>query len=268
MITDITTLIATIAAILFYLGAAGYIIRAVRHQETISTAKMAALGLCPIGLHGFSLQQTLFIEGGVQLGLLTSVSLIALVVNLVVLISGLKKPLHELFIVQFPFSALILLITLLSGPSEVVYRDMQSTTIVHILLSVLAYSLLIIATLHVLVLAYQNHQLRHHHLTGVVRLLPPLQTMESLLFELLWVGEILLTLAIATGFLFLDDLFAQQLAHKTVFSIIAWCIYAILLWGRHTRGWRGNTALRWTLGGFCALMLAYFGSKFVLEILL
>jgi ABC-type uncharacterized transport system permease subunit len=268
MITDILTLTATVAAIAFYVGATGYLITAVRHQKTVRTSWMAALGLCPIVFHGISLHHTLFIDAGVQLGLLTSISLIAMVVNLVVLISGLKKPLHELFIVQFPFSAIVLLITLLSGPSEVVYNDLQSTTIIHILLSILAYSLLIIATLQVLVLAFQNHQLRHRHLTGVVRLLPPLQTMEALLFELLWVGEILLTLAIATGFLFLDDLFAQHLAHKTAFSIIAWCIYATLLWGRHARGWRGNTALRWTLGGFCALMLAYFGSKFVLEMLL
>jgi ABC-type uncharacterized transport system permease subunit len=92
--------------------------------------------------------------------------------------------------------------------------------------------------------------------------------MEALLFELLWCGEILLTIAIITGFIFLDDLFAQHLVHKTVFTLLAWCIYAILLWGRHAKGWRGNTALRWTLGGFCLLMLAYFGSKFVLEVLL
>ena len=78
----------------------------------------------------------------------------------------------------------------------------------------------------------------------------------------------LLTLSLVTGVIFVDDIFAQQLAHKTFFSILAWCIYAVLLWGRHQLGWRSQTAARWTFGGFVALMLAYFGSKFVLELLL
>jgi ABC-type uncharacterized transport system permease subunit len=92
--------------------------------------------------------------------------------------------------------------------------------------------------------------------------------MEALFFELLWVGEICLLLAITSGFLFIDDLFAQHLAHKTVFSLLALVIYGVLLWGRYQRGWRGATAIRWALGGFCTLMLAYFGSKFVLQIVL
>ena len=103
---------------------------------------------------------------------------------------------------------------------------------------------------------------------GVTRLLPPLQTMETLLFEMLWVGQVLLTLSIVTGFLFFEDLFGQRLVHKTVFSLLAWLVYAILLWGRHRNGWRGSQAVRWTLGGFAALMLAYFGTKLVLEFIL
>lgn len=99
-------------------------------------------------------------------------------------------------------------------------------------------------------------------------LLPPLQTMEALLFELVWAGMLFLTLSIITGFIFIDDFFAQKLSHKTVFSLLSWGIYATLLTGRHFIGWRGNTAIRWVLGGFTALMLAYFGSKLVLEVIL
>ena len=268
MMTDFLTLTTTIAAIVLYLGASGYLFHLVRQQDTAHAQWLLPLALCAIGMHSASLHQTLFTEHGVQLGFVTAVSLIALIVNLLVLISGLKKPLHNLFIFSFPFTAAVLLLEIVLPATDVTYNNLSEGTIIHILLSILAYSLLIIATLQSLLLAYQNHQLRNHHLTGTVRLLPPLQTMESLQFELLWVGEILLTLAIITGFIFLEDLFAQHLVHKTVFTLIAWCIYATLLWGRHSQGWRGTVALKWTLGGFCALMLAYFGSKFVLEMLL
>ena len=71
-----------------------------------------------------------------------------------------------------------------------------------------------------------------------------------------------------TGLVFLENMFAQHLAHKTILSIIAWLVFAILLYGHWYKGWRGRTAVRWTLAGFISLMLAYFGSKFVLEVLL
>jgi ABC-type uncharacterized transport system permease subunit len=81
-------------------------------------------------------------------------------------------------------------------------------------------------------------------------------------------GFVLLSLALVTGALFLEDIFAQHLVHKTILSIVAWVVFAILLWGRWRFGWRGRTAIRWTIGGFVFLMLAYFGSKFVLELVI
>ena len=92
--------------------------------------------------------------------------------------------------------------------------------------------------------------------------------METLLFQLIALGFVLLTLALTSGFVYLENLFAQHLVHKTVLSIIAWVVFAVLLWGRYRHGWRGRKALRWTLGGFLILMLAYLGSKAVLELVL
>jgi len=102
----------------------------------------------------------------------------------------------------------------------------------------------------------------------MVQVLPPLTTMERVLFELIWAGMVLLTLSILSGFLFLDNMFAQHLVHKTILSLAAWVIFAILLLSHHILGWRGMRAVRWTLGGCLVLLIAYFGSKFVLEILL
>lgn len=92
--------------------------------------------------------------------------------------------------------------------------------------------------------------------------------MESLLFQLITVGFILLSVTLISGFFFLEDLFAQHVAHKTLLSLIAWCVFGVLLWGRWRFGWRGQTAIRWTLSGFGFLVLAFFGSKLVLELIL
>lgn len=101
-----------------------------------------------------------------------------------------------------------------------------------------------------------------------MRRLPALNTMEQQLFGMLWLGFALLSVGLLTGLVFVDDLLAQHLVHKTTLSVVAWVVFGTLLVGRWRLGWRGQTAVRWTLGGFAALMLAYFGSKFVLELLL
>jgi len=88
------------------------------------------------------------------------------------------------------------------------------------------------------------------------------------LFELIWAGEILLTLSLITGFLFYDDMFDQKLLHKATLSIVAWAVYAILLWGRYSRGWRGVKAIGWSWVGFTAILMGYVGSKIVLEFII
>ena len=107
-------------------------------------------------------------------------------------------------------------------------------------------------------------------LAGPWASLPPLMTLETLLFRILTLGFVLLSLTLVSGFVFSEELFGQaaRFNHKTVFGIISWIIFAALLVGRYARGWRGRTALRWTLAGFAALLLAYVGSMFVLEVIL
>ena len=99
----------------------------------------------------------------------------------------------------------------------------------------------------------------------VARRLPPLQTMERLLFQLIFFGFFLLSLTLVSGLLFVDNLFAQHLVHKTVLSFCAWLTFGLLLYGRLRHGWRGRTAVRWALSGYTVLVLAYFGSKLILE---
>jgi ABC-type uncharacterized transport system permease subunit len=138
----------------------------------------------------------------------------------------------------------------------------------HIVLSLLAYGVLTIAAVQAVMLAIQDQRLHRHRIGGSALGLPPLETMEMLLFRLIAIGFFLLSLALLSGLFFVENLFAQHLVHKTVLSAAAWLFFAVLLWGRWRHGWRGRLAVRWTVGGYTALLLAYFGSKFVLEALL
>jgi ABC-type uncharacterized transport system permease subunit len=92
--------------------------------------------------------------------------------------------------------------------------------------------------------------------------------MESLLFGFIWAGWVLLSMSLISGWIFVENLFAQHLVHKTLLACLAWIVFSVLLWGRNRLGWRGHQAIRWTLAGFCLLMLAYFGSKLVREYIL
>jgi ABC-type uncharacterized transport system permease subunit len=261
------TFSANLIALLLYLVAAVYFgSQFIRQQALNPKYLLNAAGLALIA-HGLGIYGLSIKSEGFNLSFFSASSLIFWVINTIVLFSCLKKALHNLFLLLFPLSAISVLASM-TGHTGETHQSLNFNIATHVVLSILAYSLLTIASLQALLLAYQNHALKNKQLTLRSRLLPPLQTMEALLFEFLWVGEILLTLAIASGFYFLEDMFAQHLVHKTVFALIAWFIYALLLWGRHQLGWRGTKAIRWTLAGFVCLMLAYFGTKLVLEFIL
>ncbi len=244
-----------------------FIIKALRQRQSRPPAFVFAMICAALISHAIAAYELIITPQGPDFSLFRIAPLFFWVANLLVLVSSLRKPLSSLFVLLLPLNALLLLAALFFSGAPTVIK-LSNGMLTHVILSILAYSTLAIAALHALLLAYQNHRLRNRNATGVVRLLPPLQTMESLLFELVWVGLILLTAAIVPGILFVDDMLAQHLAHKTVFSVLSWITFAILLWGRYKLGWRGNIAVRWTLTGFAFLLLAYFGSKFVLEVLI
>jgi len=157
----------------------------------------------------------------------------------------------------------------------------------HLTLGMLAYSLFTLAALHALLMTVMERRLHgrpgafhgpNHAaagaaggpLSGPLMNLPPLLTLESLLFQIIGLGFALLTLTLATGAVFSETLFGRPLSfdHKTVFALLSWIIFAVLLTGRYRYGWRGRRALRYTLAGFFSLLLAYVGSRFVLEVIL
>ncbi len=140
----------------------------------------------------------------------------------------------------------------------------------HLALAMIAYGLFTIAALHALLMTLMERRLHGGTVSGPFAALPPLLTMERLLFRVILAGFVFLTLTLVTGMVFSETLFgrAMKFDHKTIFAVASWIIFALLLAGRWFYGWRGRTALRWTLAGFAALLLAYIGSRFVLEVIL
>jgi ABC-type uncharacterized transport system permease subunit len=231
-----------------------------RRFGTLSVAWLAC------ALHAMAMVSLYAGEGGPDFSFLSALSTVIWLVVAIVLLAAPFKPVDKLGLVVFPLAAVILVLKLFVPEDAHVVHNPSWPMTAHILASVLAYSFLNIAAIQAVLLAAQDWCLRAHHAGGVlVRSLPPLQTMESLLFQLIGAGFVLLTASLVTGFLFLENMFAQHLAHKTILSILAWLVFAVLLLGRMRYGWRGQIAIRWTLGGFVSLMLAYFGSKMVLE---
>jgi ABC-type uncharacterized transport system permease subunit len=135
----------------------------------------------------------------------------------------------------------------------------------HIMLSTLAYALLTIAAALAVASTLLDKRLRRRQPLGLLTILPSIEGLEYATFHALTAGFAVLTLALFSGFIFIEDLFAQHLIHKTVLACLAWSVFAVLLFGRWRFGWRGRTATGWTLSGFALLGLAYFGSKIVLE---
>jgi ABC-type uncharacterized transport system permease subunit len=205
---------------------------------------------------------------GFNFSFFSTASLVSMIVALLLLTAALNKPVEKLGVILFPITALMLGLDtfFFEQPHPLHIHNWQMST--HILTSIVAFSLLNIAALQAILLAIQDQQLRSHPPKRYIQSLPPLQTMESLLFQMLIAGLFFLTIALVTGFIFIEDLFAQHLAHKTVLSILAWIIFSGLILGRIRYGWRGRTAIKWTLCGFVSLLLAYFGSKLVLELIL
>lgn len=140
----------------------------------------------------------------------------------------------------------------------------------HFLAAMLAYSFLTLSALQAIFMGFTENSLHKRSLKRSLASLPPLMTMETLLFRMLLLGFILLSLTVGSGVLFSEVLFGKPFSidHKTLFAFASWGIFATLLFGRHVWGWRGKRALRWTLAGFASLILAYVGSRFVAEVIL
>lgn len=225
---------------------------------------MIALGLL---IHGWLLYQDIF-ASGFNLGVFNAVSLIFWLTVLIYWLADLTHKLTSLQAFVLPPAALFALLPAFVASSH--YINMQPLLMAHIGIALLAYSLFTFAALHALLMTIAERNL--HNKTTIIKLpsFPPLMVMESLLFKVIKIGFVLLTITLISGMFFSEQLYGKPLefTHKVVFSFASWIIYGWLLFGRLQYGWRGKKAINLTLIGFVLLLLAYVGSKFILQVLL
>lgn len=224
--------------------------------------------LVAVLLHGWLVYQGLLTSLGLDIGFFSVSSLVGCLVVLLLLVATITQPIESLGIFVFPIVALMLLLRLFNHEGYYLAEHLGTGLEIHILTSILAYSLLSIAAVQAILLYIQDSHLHNKHPGGFIRALPPLETMETLLFQMIGLGFIILSISLLSGLFYLENILAQHLVHKTVLSVVAWIIFGVLLFGRWRFGWRGRTAIRLTISGFIMLMLAYFGSKFVIELIL
>ena len=230
--------IVLIAAAL-YLLSTGLLVRGLASGRAAASRTWLWPAAAAVALHGgYHLSVAMRTSGGPDMHFFAALSLVALGMALLTTLVGARGRMAALGVLVFPLAALLLL----------------------------AYATLSIAALLAIMLWLQERALRRRDFRPWLRALPPLADLEMLLFRTITVGFCLLTLTLVTGVLFVDDLLAQKLVHKTVLSVLSWLVFGTLLIGRRRHGWRGVKAVHWTLSAMVLLLLAFFGSQFVIEL--
>lgn len=261
--------IPLILAGVLYLAAAGFLYNSIRKQSSGWRSISLTFAMAGALFHSGAQLGNWFGGPPLDVSLSHLMSLCALAIILVLIISTFtRNTLFDAGLVALPIASGVLLLEWVLPHSVIPLNDVSAGIAVHLVSSVLAFGVLSIAGVYALFVAIIDHFLRRHHLSPLIQTLPALDILENLLFKLIAVGFVLLTISLLSGMVFINDIFAQHLVHKTILSILTWLLFGLLLFGRWRYGWRGSLAVRMTLAGIILLLLSYFGSKLVLEIIL
>jgi ABC-type uncharacterized transport system permease subunit len=259
-------------AFLFYGALATYFWRmqAAGKGAELGSSMVGHVVVVPLALHGYLLYQTLFMAGEMNLGLVYVLSLILWLTMLVYWVGRFFYPIASLQTLVLPLAAVGVLLPALFPAAQPRLNNTSAAFDAHIMAAMMVYSLFTIAALHAGLMSLVEKRLHRATLPRVLSALPPLLTMEILLFRIIGAGFVLLTLTLASGIVFSEQVFGMpwKFTHKILFGFLAWGVFAGLLVGHHFYGWRGRRAVHWTMSGYVFLLLAYLGTKFVMEVLL
>lgn len=257
--------VLAVLAILLYLAAAGGLARPLLSGgQPLNRLALGLAGAAVLVHAGILLGMH---RGALDLHFFAALSLIAFVVSALTLLVNATRPVAALGVIVFPLTAALVAVdSFLAPPTLPQPMDWQIK--LHVTVALIGFGALSIAAVLAILLALQERALRHRRFGLWLHALPPLTLTETLLFRLISAGFVMLTLTLLTGVLFVDNLFGQHLVHKTVLSIVAWVVFGVLLYGRWRHGWRGARAVNLTLAGMAVLILAFFGTKAVLELVL
>lgn len=235
----------------------------------MQTWERIAIGVA-LFIHAAGLYDALFAEVGMRFSFSFALSLMMWLAVLIYWLESFMARMEGMQPMVLPLAAVCTALPIFFPNVHLVAHASATGFKLHFLAAMLAYSLLTLSALHAIFMGFTENALHKRALKRSLSSLPPLLTMEKLLFRMLLIGFILLTLTVGSGVFFSEALFGKPLSvdHKTLFAFASWGIFATLLIGRHAWGWRGKRALRWTLAGFALLVLAYVGSRFVAEVIL
>lgn len=233
----------------------------------IPTWLLHSLLVVAVLAHTAGLQQAVWQQDGLDLGLFKVMSVLGLILAALVMFNQFQRGPVNLGGWLLPISAVTAFAgSLVSGSYEA--RTFSFSLTVHVLFALLSYAMFTVTLVYALVVKAQDRALKHHHLSGFVRRLPPLQTMERTQFKLAWIAFTLLTLAMLVGYISVESFFGQQVAHKIILTLLAWTLFAGLFVGHHLWGWRAVMTLRGLLAGYILLSLGFMGPKVMLEFVL
>ncbi|WP_019616163.1 cytochrome C assembly family protein [Psychromonas ossibalaenae] len=218
--------------------------------------------------HAVWLYQHIILVDGQNLPILNVLSLVTFFISALSSFASKRLNTGVLLPVVYAFTVINFIAVVYLPSHFITHLETHPQVGSHIIFALLAYSILSIASLLAIQLAFIDYRLKNHKSPLTQINMPPLMTLEKSLFQFIFIGFVLLTCTLLTGFIFLEDMFALGKAHKAVFTLIAWVIYAVILWGHFAKGWRGRFVVYITIVGSSVLTLAYFGSRFVREIIL
>ncbi|MCD8339625.1 MAG: cytochrome c biogenesis protein CcsA [Burkholderiales bacterium] len=262
---------------ILYLVATWGIYKSFQHETQQNTFWIRPVITAGLLIQAFLIYEALFLHGTPHFGMALALSITFFCCTLLLLIETFLTRLSTMLVFVLPLSAASMLLPLLLPGTPLGPQSANIEFRIHLLLAILAYSLMTMALVQSLLLVAVHNQVRHKKLGNgtssnrnvLLDRMPSVMDMEKDLFRLIWLGFIALTFAIGFGLLYSQELYgvAFRYDHKTIVTTIAWCIFGILLAGHHFLGWRGKFAARWTVIGFVMLMVAYIGVRFVLEVI-
>jgi len=257
-----------LAAFICYIAATIAVVARLFHSKGPHLITVLTFGCLAIIFHTLSIGQSLFNQNEINFSLPNVVSLVTLVISLTITTIALRLKINLLIPVTYGFAGFWQLILFFIPKSPHIPLIAGKLAVVsHITLALVAYCILVIATLYAFQVSYINIKLKEKKLVAVSHL-PPLMQVEKQLFVILLIGTVFLFISELTGFAFLENFLAKNNAHKTVLSLMALLLYLVILWGHYKKGWRGHKVLVMTNTATGLLTLAYFGSRFVKEFLL
>ncbi|UNU73479.1 cytochrome c biogenesis protein CcsA [Moraxella nasovis] len=237
-------------------------------QQPINKTAVILVLLLGAGLHGLLLYPQVITLYGLNFNIFNSISLISLFFLVFFVLFSLYRPILSLGILATPTALIGLSMGYFGRASYEPLTHLSPLLQIHILLSFSAYCVLLMATVQAVILRLQIRELKHKTIHRFwVSKLPSLQSMESLLFDMILVGFVILSIALGLGVVATYNIMAQHIAHKLFFSLLSWLVFGIFIVGHYRQGWRGKRAANFTIYGFILLAIGFVGSKAVLTLL-